>query len=321
MAKYDVFGIGTPLVDYFAKVADSFLEKNGLFKGASNFVPREKLDKINERLADAVFACFPGDNARNTCEGVSYLGGKTAYAGRIGDDLDGRAFEDSLRRHGIDPYLEKGPGNTGRIMALITRDGQRTFVVDLGNGEDYKGLPSGGIKSSNFLYLTTITLLKESAVSRNSRDAMDLAKGNGIRIAISLESPPLVSENKERIKKLISRADVLFANEDELKALTGSSDCEEARKLSEAIEVVCLKKCERGSSIFSKGWEFQIPAYSTKVIDTTGAGDFYAGGVLFALSKKQSVEEAGHAGARLAGEVVEKFGATMFESACNPPAF
>ncbi len=319
MPRYDAFGIGTALVDYFARTTDSFLERYGLIKGASNFVPREKIDEIHNKLGDAVFACFPGDNARNTCEGVSYLGGKAAYAGRIGDDADGKVFEDSLRRHGIDPYLEKGPGNTGRIIAFITRDGQRTFAVDLGNGGDYKTLPAGGIKGSSFLYLTTITLLKESAVSRNSRDAMDLAKGNGVRIAISLESPPLVSENRERIRKLISRADVLFANEDELEALTGSSDCEQARKLSEAIEVVCLKKCERGSSVFSKGEEFQIPAYSTKVVDTTGAGDFYAGGVLFALSKGQSVEEAGHVGARLAGKVVEKFGATMFENACNPP--
>lgn len=321
MPKYDVFGIGTALVDYFARVTDSFLEKNGLTKGASNFVTREKMEEIRSRLSDAVFARFPGDNARNTCEGVSYLGGKAAYAGRIGNDADGKIFEESLRKQGISPFLEKGPGSTGRIMAFITRDGQRTFAVDLGNGGDYSGFPAGGIKNSNFLYLTTITLLKESAVSRNSRDAMDLAKGNGVRIAISLESPPLVSENVGRIKKLISKANVLFANEEELKALTGSSDCEAARELSEEIEVVCLKKCERGSSIFSKGKEFSIPAYSTNVVDTTGAGDFYAGGVLFALSRKKSVEEAGHVGARLAGKVVEKFGATLFESVCNQPFF
>ncbi len=318
MRKYDVFGIGTALVDYFARTTDSFLEKNALIKGASNFLPREKLNKIHTRLSDSVFACFPGDNARNTCEGVSYLGGKAAYASRIADDADGKIFEDALRTHGIDSFLEKGPGNTGKIIALITRDGQRTFGVDLGNSEDYKGLPAGAIKNSTFLYLTTITLLKEGAVARNARDAMDLADGNGVRISISLESPPLVSENRERIEKIASRADVLFANEDELKALTGSSDDESARKLSEEINVVCLKKCERGSTIFSGGKEFSIPAYSTKVVDTTGAGDFYAAGVLFGLSSGKSVEEAGHIGARLAGKVVEKFGATIFESTCNP---
>ncbi len=318
MAKYDIFGIGTPLVDYFAKVADSFLEKHGLIKGASNFIPREKIDEIHDRLADAVFACFPGDNARNTCEGVAYLGGKAAYAGRIADDRDGRTFEESMRRHGIDSYLEKGPGNTGKIIAFLTRDGQRTFAVDLGNSENYKGLPSNSIKNASFLYLTTITLLKEAAVARNARDAMDCAAGNGVRIAISLESPPLVNENRERIQKIIPRAGVLFANEDELRALAGSADDEAALGLADQIGVVCIKRCERGSTVYAGGKQYSIPAYSTKVVDTTGAGDFYAAGVIQALSKGQSAEEAGHAGARLAGKVVERFGATMFETVCGP---
>ncbi|MFH1821100.1 MAG: adenosine kinase, partial [Methanobacteriota archaeon] len=253
------------------------------------------------------------------CEGISYLGGKAAYASRIADDADGKIFEEAMRRQGIDSFLEKGPGDTGKIIAFITRDGQRTFAVDIGNGRDYNGLPAEGIKNSNFLYLTPITLLKEGAVARNARDAIDLAKGNGVRISISLESPPLIRENKERIQKIISRADVLFANEEELKALTGSSDHEAARALSETIEIVCLKKCERGSAIFSNGAELSIPAYSAKVVDTTGAGDFYASGVLFGLSSGKSIEESGHIGARLAAKVVEKFGATLYESVYNPP--
>jgi len=312
--KYDVFGIGTALVDYFALTTDSFLEKNGLVKGASNYLPREKLDEIHFRLSDSIFACFPGDNARNTCEGVSYLGGKTAYASRIAEDVDGKIFEEAIRDHGIDSFLEKGPGNTGKIIAFITRDRQRTFAVDIGNSKDYDALPKSGIESSNFLYLTPITLLQEGALARSARDAMDFAEGNGVRISISLESPPLVSMNRDRIKKIISRADVLFLNEDELKALTGSSDLQAARELSSDINIVCLKKCEKGSIIFSKGKEFLIPAYSTKVVDTTGAGDFYAAGVLFGLSKGKTIEEAGHLGAKLAGKVVEKFGATLHES-------
>jgi len=319
MSRYDVFGIGTALVDYFARTTDSFLERNGLIKGASNFIPRKKLDEIYARLSDSIFACFPGDNARNTCEGVAYLGGRAAYASRIADDADGKIFEEALHKQGIDSFLEKGPGRTGKIIVFITRDGQRTFAVDLGNSKDYSGHPAGGIKNSGFLYLTSITLFKEGAVARSARDAMDLAEGNGVRISISLESPPLVSENRDRIRKIMARADVLFTNEEELKALTGSSDHEVARSLSEEIHIVCLKKGERGSTIFSDGEEFSIPAYSTKVVDTTGAGDFYAAGVLFSLSRGKTVEEAGHTGARLAGKVVENFGATLYESVHNLP--
>jgi len=313
MPKYDVFGIGTALVDYFCRTTDSFLKKNGLIKGASNFVSREKLDEIHSRLSDSIFARHPGDNARNTCEGVAYLGGKAAYAGRVAGDEDGKFFEDSLHRQNIASFLERGPGRTGKIIALITRDGQRTFAVDLGNGKDYCGLPATGIKNSTFLYLTSITLFSEGSVARSARDAMDIAAASGVRLSISLESPPLVAQNRERIWKILTRTQVLFANEEELKALTGSSDEKTARALASEVDIFCLKKGDRGSSIFSKGEEFSIPAYPAKVVDTTGAGDFYAAGVLFGLSRGKSLDESGHLGAMLAGKIVEKFGATLHD--------
>lgn len=311
MPKYDIFGIGTALVDYFCRTTDSFLEKNGLIKGASNFVSREKLDEIQARLADSIFARFPGDNARNTCEGVTHLGGRSAYAGRIAEDADGIFFEESLRKQNITSFLEKSPGRTGKIIALITRDGQRTFAVELGNGKDYSGFPVTGIKNSSFLYLTSITLFTDGTVSRSARDAMDVAEGNGVRISISLESPPLVKEKKERLWKIVARADVLFTNEEELKALTGSSDEKAAKELTKEIDIVCLKKGERGSSIFTEAEEFHIPALPANVVDTTGAGDFYAAGVLFGLSRGKSIRESGLLGAQLAKKVVEKFGATL----------
>ncbi len=310
--KYYLFGIGTALVDYFVRATDAFLKDNNLVKGASNYIPRQRIDELQSKLSESIFACFPGDNARNVCEGVSYLGGGAAYASRIADDKEGGIFENALRDRGIDSFLEKGPGFTGKIIAFITRDGQRTFAVDLGNSVDYNSLPDRGIKGSNFLYLTAITLLQTGSIARSVRDAMDLVEGNGVDISISLESPPLVGENRIRLKKIITRARVLFANEDELEALVGSRDDRAARKLADQIEVVCLKKCERGSVIFSRGDEFPIPAYSKKVVDTTGAGDFYAAGVLFGLSRGKSIEESGHMGAKLAGKVVEKFGATLY---------
>ncbi|MEM2890341.1 MAG: PfkB family carbohydrate kinase, partial [Candidatus Hadarchaeum sp.] len=217
----------------------------------------------------------------------------------------------SLKKQKIASFLEKGPGRTGKIIALITRDGQRTFAVDLGNGKDYRGLPVTGIKNATFLYLTSITLFTDGAISRSTRDAMDVAEGNGVRIAISLESPPLVEKKKDRLWKMLTRANVLFMNEEELKALTGSSDEKAARELADEIDIVCLKKGEMGSSIFTKEKEFHVPALPANVVDTTGAGDFYAAGVLFGLSRGKSIGESGLFGSQLAKKVVEKFGATL----------
>ena len=254
--KYDVFGIGTALVDYFAQATDNFLVKNGLIKGATNFLPREKLDGLHARVSDSIFMCLPGDNARNVCEGVSSLGGKSAYASCIAEDAEGKIFEESMRAKRIDSFLEKKPGRTGKIIAFITRDHQRTFAVDLGNSRDYDVLPTEGIRNSNFIYLTSITLLEKEALARNARDAMDFAEGSGARISISLESPPMISEHKPKLRKITSRAQVLFANEEELEALVGSKQDEAARALAEDIDTVCLKKGEgvrlsfRGASDF-----------------------------------------------------------------------
>lgn len=298
-------------MDYFTRSTDNFLKKNSLTKGATNFISREKLDELHTKLSDSIFACFPGDNARNVCEGVSFLGGKSAYASRIADDKDGEIFENGLRAQNIDSFLEKGPGNTGKLIIFITPDSQRTFAADLGNSTEYSTLPARGIKNSNFLYLTSITLLKKGSVSKSACNAMKFAKEKGVHVSISLESPPMINENKNDLSKIISTSDVLFANEDELKALTGLKDEKAARMLAENIPVVCLKKGKNGSVIFSRGERFVIPAHPAKVVDTTGAGDFYAAGVLFGLSREQSVEEAGHQGAKLAAKVIEKFGATL----------
>jgi hypothetical protein len=310
--KYDVFGIGTALVDYFTKSTDDFLKKNGLKKGATNYISREKLDELHAELSGQIFACFPGDNARNVCEGVSFLGGKSAYAGRIAEDEDGEIFETNLHDQNIDSFLEKKPGSTGKIIAFITPDFQRTFAANLGNSVEYDALPTKGIKNSNFLYLTSITILKKGRISKRARDAMEFAKENGVRVSISLENPPMVKANRGDLSKIISRSDVLFANEEELKALVGSKDEKAAGMLAEDIPVVCLKKGRNGSVIFSRGERSVIPAHPAKVVDTTGAGDFYAAGVLFGLSREQPVEEAGHQGAKLAAKVIERFGATLY---------
>ena len=309
--KYDVFGIGTALVDYFTEATDDLLAENGLIKGATNFIPREKLDALHSRLSDSIFKCLPGDNARNVCEGVSFLGGESAYASSIGEDAEGRIFEESLRAQRIDSFLEKRPGRTGKLIAFITRDRQRTFAVDLGNSREYDTLPAEGIKNSRFLYLTSITLLERAAIARSAHDAMGLAKSSGVRISISLESPPMISENKTKLRKIVSHANVLFANEEELEALTGSGEEGAARALAKDIDTVCLKQGRKGSVIFSRGERSQIPCYSVKVVDTTEAGDFYAAGVLFGLSRGQSAEAAGNMGAKLAAKTVETFGATL----------
>lgn len=311
MQKFDVFGIGTALVDFFAETADDFLSKNGLTKGATNFLPREKLDGLHQKLSKSIFLQLPGDNARNTCEGVSCLGGKAAYASSVAEDPEGDSFLGGLRAQRIESFVVKQAGRTGKIIALITPDGQRTFAADLGNSLNYDVLPKEGIESSLYLYLTSITMVARGRIGGIAAKAMGFARKKGLKIAASLESPPMIEENREKLLKAIDGIDVLFANEEELTALSGGAT-EAAPELSKKVGVLYLKKGINGSTVFSAGDAIDIPRYSKKTVDTTGAGDFYAGGVIYGLSHGKSYEEAGHVGAKLAGKVVERFGASVW---------
>ena len=153
-----------------------------------------------------------------------------------------RSSRSSLRTQHIDSFLEKKQGDTGKILAFITPDYERTFAVDLGNSRDYDALPSKGIKNSNFLYLTSIMFLTKGRMAKSARDAIEFAKKNNVRVSLSLESPPMINKNKTKLQKIVSRADMLFANEEELEALVGSKHDEAARALAEDINTVCLKK-------------------------------------------------------------------------------
>ncbi|MEM2878099.1 MAG: adenosine kinase [Candidatus Hadarchaeales archaeon] len=311
MRRYDLFGIGTALVDSVAKVGDDFIKKLGLKKEATNYVTRDRLNEILGDLGSSLFS-WPGDNARNVCEGIAFMGGKAAYAGRIGGDQEGVFFEKVLKRLGIESFLEVGPGKTGRIITLVTPDMCRTFVADLGNGNGYSSVPEYGIKSSKYLFLTSITMLN-GKISEVAEKALDIAKKSGVSVSISLESAPMILENRERLVSEVAKSDVLFGNEMEISALTGMGAENGAKKLARRIPIICLKMGERGSKIFSGGRIISVPPHPASVRDPTGAGDYYAAGFIFGMIRGKTVEECGEMGAKLASMAIENLCATLTE--------
>ncbi|MFN4133945.1 MAG: carbohydrate kinase family protein, partial [Candidatus Hadarchaeales archaeon] len=128
----------------------------------------------------------------------------------------------------------------------------------------------------------------------------------GTRIALSLESPPTVAENRETLIELLNSVDVLFSNEEELTAL--GKDIE---WLLQRVRLLYLKRGRRGSTVFTRRKKWEVQSFSRKTVDTTGAGDFYAAGVIYGLTHGRTPREAGGIGARMAGKVVEHFGATI----------
>ncbi len=308
MPALDVFAIGTPVIDYFAKVKAGEIEKLGLTKGSTNhFSERERLDEFEKGIR--ILQKAPGDNARNFCEGVCFLGGKCAYGGAIGKDEDGELFSGSLKKCGIENKLEvMFKRQTGKIITLITEGGERTFAADLAASAWYERVEKDSIKDSEFFYLTSITAFGASKTAATAKDAIKDAMEHGVRIAYSLESPKLVKEGREEIWKIIQAGVyVLFANEEEFSALGKGIG-----EIAEIVPVFCLKKGANGSEIYSKGKKTEVSAVKVeKVVDTTGAGDAYAAGFVFGLSRGNELKECGRMGSELAGRVISKIGAGL----------
>ncbi|MFN4133920.1 MAG: PfkB family carbohydrate kinase, partial [Candidatus Hadarchaeales archaeon] len=173
--NYDVLGIGTALLDHFVKVNDAFLNEHGMIKGATNFLPWTKFDEIYEKIENKIFLTLPGDNARNVCEGIAYLGGAPCYLGCVGRDGEGDFFLRELKTQKIHGIVEKKPGRTGRIIVAVTPDGERTFLVNLGVGVDCTHLPEKEMAHSKFLYLTSITLAAKGKIKTTAKKAISIA--------------------------------------------------------------------------------------------------------------------------------------------------
>jgi sugar/nucleoside kinase (ribokinase family) len=311
----DVFAIGTPVVDYFARADEKYLAKQKLTSGATNFVSRKKLDAMQKALGKSIFHVGAGDNARNVCEGVCRLGGSAVYAGMIGKDEEGKEFAHSLKSNFVQNRLALGEGRTGKIVCLITDDGQRTFAADLGNGLNFAEFgDEEAVADSGFFYLTSITLSGKTKVAKLASGLMGIAKREGCKIALSLESPPLVKRNRKMLLGAAKKCDLLFLNEEELEAFCGESD--ESRQYlflqkNLPYAAVFVKRGENGSAVLCGGELLTIPAYHASVLDTTGAGDSYAAGVIYGLSQGHNCERAGKLGAHLASLVIGKYGAGM----------
>ena len=290
------------MVDCFYRASDEFLKDAGLLKGATNFVSRKELAEL-EKLAGRAILRLPGDNARNVCEGVARLGGRATYAGCIGRDPEGRFFKRALAALHIRSLLVEKAGRTGKILVFSTPDRERTFAVDLGNSVNYEESPEE-LPEARYLYLTSITLLTPGKLGTT---AWKMLKRKKTAVALSLESPPAIARNRKRILEALRFTDVLFANEEELKELGIP-----ASKISRKVSVLFLKRGKRGSTIYAGGRRIQIPSYPTRVVDTTGAGDYYAAGAVFELAKGSDIRKAGETGARLAAEIIARLGASFY---------
>ena len=311
---FDVVAIGNAIVDIIGRCDDSFLDSHGAPKGHMRLVDTDTIHAIYRDMGPAIE--ISGGSAANTVVGIASLGGRAAFIGKVAEDEFGRIFRHDIGAAGVSfktPAVADGSRATSRSLILVTPDGQRTMNTFLGISTD---LDQGEvdpevIKTASIVYLEGYLFDRDEAKAA-FRQAVGIANKAGRKVALTLSDSFCVNRHRSEFLALIrSGIGILFANESEILALYETTSFDEAVKhVAHDTRLAVLTRSEKGSVIVSEGTPILVsPEPVRKVVDTTGAGDLYAAGFLFGLSRGFDLAEAGQLGSFAAAEIIGQMGA------------
>lgn len=313
--KYNVFGIGSALMDFLIEVDHDELLEIDLKKGQFHLIAEEHSKKLLKKLEKYDVKTAPGGSSANTLYGIALLGGNVVFCGKVGKDEHGDIYEEKMLDGGVKHKIKRSEKITGHAITFITPDSERTFAVHLGASLhlEKEDVFFEDLKQSSILHIEGYQL-EDKNLRDVSLHAMQFAKNNNIKISIDLGDSGIVSRNKKDIKDMINKyANIVFANEHEAKALTGLEPLEALNEIAKLTETAIVKIGKKGSYIKQGNKIYEIPGYKAKSIDTTGAGDMFAAGVLYGISQGHDLKISGHIGSYFAAKVVEKIGARLKE--------
>ena len=313
MQQFDLLGIGNAVVDVLYETDEEFIKNNQLEKGIMTLIDEEKAEKFYSLLKQGIEVA--GGSVANTTVGFASLSGKPAFIGKVKDDKLGKTFSQSLTSAGVlfktEPIIN-GPG-TARSFIFVTPDAHRTMNTYIGACSllSPKDIDDQIIKNSKIIFLEGYVweenLAKESLVK-----AAEIARKANNKVALTLSDPSCVKKHRSEFEELIKKhIDILFANEFEAKELCQTQDLEEsAKEISNMTEIAVVTRSEKGAKIYNAKETIEIKAKVFNAVkDTTGAGDLFAAGFLYGLSKKFSILKSGNIAAITAGEIISHFGA------------
>lgn len=312
---FDVVALGAAIVDVLALVDDAFLETHGMAKNSMTLIDSAKAEAIYGGMSDP--KQISGGSAANTLAGIGALGGKTAFAGKVRDDVLGRYFAEDIRKIGVEfetrPFAADHADATARSMILVTPDAHRTMCTSLGVSGHLRveDLPMEAIKSAKIVYLEGY--LWDNEDTKNAfRAAMKAAKDAGCAVSLTLSDAFCVDRHRDSFLDIINGpVDILFANEAELLSLYETEDFEAATAaLAKVVPLGIITRSEKGCIVVSGDERIECPAEPIdNLVDTTGAGDQFAAGFFHGLIQKQDHETCARMGCASAAEVIQHLGA------------
>lgn len=307
-----VIGLGNALVDILIALPNNdLLEKFNLPLGSMTLIDEDRLFEITEAIQDLEAKIAAGGSAANTINGLANTNIETAFIGKIGDDEMGHIFKEDMQDNGITPYLGISSTPSGRAIAFVSPNGERTFATYLGASleldvEDVKAAP---LADYDLMYIEGYLVQNEALI----RAGIAEAKKAGLKVALDLASYNVVESNLELLQSLLKDVDFVFANEEEAKAFCNETPEKAVLTLGNLCEYAIVKCGADGSLIHHNNAVTKIGVIEVSPIDTTGAGDLFAAGFLSGLLQARSISESGEAGALLAGKVIEVMGPKLDE--------
>ena len=311
--RFDVTGIGNAIVDVVAYADDSFLARHGLGKRTMTLIDAERAGALYEAMPPAI-ECS-GGSAANTIAALASLGATAAFVGKVRDDQLGAVFRHDIRALGVafESALAADGAPTARCLIIVTPDAQRTMQTYLGAcvelGPDDIDPETVAASEITYLegYLWDPPRAKEAFVK-----AATVAHEAGRTVALGLSDPFCVDRHRAAFEDLVNdHVDILFANEEEIKSLYQVGDFDSAlQRVGSHCRIAALTRSEKGSVVISEGEAHVIDAEPVpRVVDTTGAGDAYAGGFLYGVIRNLDLELSARIGGIAAAEVIGHFGA------------
>ena len=311
--RFDVTAIGNAIVDVLARADDALLVAHKLQKGAMSLIDAADAERLYGIMGPG--REVSGGSAANTAAGIAALGGRCAYIGKVAADQLGHVFTHDIRAAGV--TYETTPLvdglSTARCLIFVTPDAQRTMQTFLGATTQLgpEDLQMDCITSSGVVYLEGY-LWDQPRAKKAMRDAAMKAHDAGVKVSLTLSDAFCVARFRQEFLELVeNHVDILFANESEILSLYEVSSFDEAvARVCRHCEVAALTRSEKGSVVLGNGEVHVVPAEpNVKVVDTTGAGDAYAAGFLYAYTKGRDLATCGRLGGAMAAEVISHYGA------------
>ncbi len=310
---YDITAVGHAIVDVLAPADDAFLKTHDLHKGAMTLIDTYRATNLYEAMAEG--EQVSGGSAGNTIAGAASFGAKCAYVGKVAHDALGETFARDLKTMGVTfttPVLHDDPARTGRCLINVTPDAQRTMATYLGAAALIapSDIDEAIVRDSQIVYLEGY--LFDSPSGRETfAKAAQIARVAGRKTAITLSDTFVVDRWRTDLLAFIERhIDLVFANESELLSLFQTDDFYKAlRSLRGKTDLAFVTRSEQGSVAIKFEDTHTVPASPVdKIVDTTGAGDQYAAGVMYGLTQGLQIQTCAELGSLAAAEVIGHYG-------------